>query len=223
MMEVTDAGRKSGVYGLVYSNSNATCDTGSALIPGAGGWDLKGEGDHPMVYYSQLKSGSDKAIEAYAGNDPYGKGTIFECGCGPTSMAMIVSTLTTKKVTPAEMAKWASDNNYQTPGCGSDWFWTEAKTQTTYGIKVTAISGPQKIADSLKAGHLVIMTVGHFPLPSSPDQGHISVIRKYADGNFYLADPYAEGWKDLKDVSRHPYSEADLASIVSQAWDVSAQ
>jgi uncharacterized protein YvpB len=173
-----------------------------------------------MVYYSQLKGGADTAVEGYFGTKPYGSGTIFECGCGPTSMAMIISTLTARKINPEEMAKWASDNNYQQSGCGSSWFWEQENTQTTYGITTTAIASPQQMIDALKAGKLVIISVGHFPLPTSSDKGHISIIRKYSGGNFYFADPYADGWADLKDVSRHPYSEADLASVVTTAWEI---
>lgn len=226
MMEVTDAGRKSGVYGLTYSTSVvASCVSGAAgtaLVAGVGGWDLRGEGDHPMVYYSQLQSGSDPAVDGYYGNKPYGRGTIFECGCGPTSMAMVVSTLTPNKITPEDMAKWAADNGYQQSGCGSAWFWEQLTTESKFGIRTTAIASPDQIIESLNAGQLVIISVGHFPLPSSGDKGHISIIRKYADGGFYLADPYADGWADQKDVSRHLYSEADLASVVSKAWAIGA-
>ena len=62
------------------------------------------EGATQVVYYNQL----DKR---YA-SKPYGTDDIGTYGCGPTCMAMVVSSLTNETVDPVEMARWAYENGY---------------------------------------------------------------------------------------------------------------
>ena len=57
------------------------------------------DGATQVVYYNQL----DKR---YA-SKPYGTDDIGTYGCGPTCMAMVVSSLTNETVDPVEMARWA--------------------------------------------------------------------------------------------------------------------
>ena len=57
------------------------------------------DGATQVVYYNQL----DKR---YA-SKPYGTDDIGTYGCGPTCMAMVVSSLTNETVDPIEMARWA--------------------------------------------------------------------------------------------------------------------
>lgn len=64
-----------------------------------------------VVYYNQYD-------ERYA-NKPYGTDNIGGYGCGPTSMAIVVSSLTDDIVDPIEMAKWSYDNGYWCSKSGS--------------------------------------------------------------------------------------------------------
>ena len=63
-----------------------------------------------MVYYNQLD-------ERYA-DKPYGTDRIGKSGCGPTAMAIVVSSLTDDMVDPAEMAEWAYQHGYWCKGSG---------------------------------------------------------------------------------------------------------
>jgi hypothetical protein len=206
--------------GAVVSSAEIGCETGSARIAGAGGFDLPEGGPNPMVYYSQLATGPDKAVEIYAGAGKYGTGTIEDCGCGPTSYAMAVSTLTSEKVTPQEMADWAYENKFQMNTCGSLWFWNNKPTSDRWGLQAASVTGTDQIAQSLVAGKLVIASVTSFPLPGSP-VGHITLLRKYENGQFFFADSFADGWSAVKDVSRRGYSAAEVASMLNQAWALS--
>ena len=69
------------------------------------------DGATQVVYYNQL----DKR---YA-SKPYGTDNIGTYGCGPTCMAMVVSSLTNETVDPVEMARWAYENGYWGSRSGS--------------------------------------------------------------------------------------------------------
>ena len=69
------------------------------------------DGATEVVYFNQLD-------QRYA-SQPYGTDNIGGYGCGPTSMAIVVSSLTDEIVDPAAMAKWAFENGGWCKGQGS--------------------------------------------------------------------------------------------------------
>lgn len=63
------------------------------------------DGSTEVVYYNQADSRWK--------DEPYGRtGTIGRSGCGPTSLAIVVSSLTDKKVDTVQMSRWAYENGY---------------------------------------------------------------------------------------------------------------
>lgn len=221
--------------------SGATCGSGSGHYPpGPNGWDLPGEGPNPLAYYSQLyrcgettepgrefaQACNDEAIGDNAfGSYSYGEGTIERCGCGPTSFASVVTTLTGKATTPDVMAQWADDNGgVQGDGCGSSFFWTTELAQTQFGVVTEEIT-TSEIAATLKAGKLVIVSLDRFPTVDNV-VGHISIIRKVDENsNFYFADSYAGAWgnEPPETASRTPYTEPQIANMVKGVWSVGAK
>lgn len=103
-------------------------------------------------------------------------------GCGPTSLAMIISRLTGNLVYPNEIAKKAS--SYMNDG-GMDWVFIDQITKE-YGLKTTDINlDKEKMIEALKKGPLLIsVNKGYFTL-----FGHILVIDSYKDGKFIINDP----------------------------------
>ncbi len=69
------------------------------------------DGATEVVYYNQLD-------ERWA-DLPYGTDNIGGYGCGPTSMAIVVSSLTDQTVDPPTMAEWAYQHGYWCSGNGS--------------------------------------------------------------------------------------------------------
>lgn len=122
------------------------------------------------------------------GNEKYGKSdTIGTHGCGPTALAIAVSTLTDRYVDPLEMSDWAAENGYCCEGSGS--YHTLMKTGAEqWGVCVTPIGcDAKKLTDALKDGKIVvaIMSKGHFT-----SSGHFIVLRGItADGKILVADP----------------------------------
>ena len=136
-------------------------------------------GGREVVYYNQLD-------ERYA-DKPYGTDRIGKSGCGPAAMAIVVSTLTSDRVDPAEMAEWAYQHGYWCKGSGSYHSLIPGAAEA-WGLPVSGCSAsePQRIVDALTAGKLVvaIMAEGHFT-----QSGHFIVLRGVQDGKILVADP----------------------------------
>lgn len=119
---------------------------------------------------------------------PYGTDDIGHYGCGPTSMAMVVSSLTSDTVDPPHMAQWAYENGYWCSKSGSYHSVVTGAAQA-WDLDVTASprTNPQPLVDALSSGKLVvaIMGPGHFT-----KHGHFIVLRGVtSDGKVLVADP----------------------------------
>ena len=138
------------------------------------------DGATEVVYFNQLD-------QRYA-SQPYGTDNIGGYGCGPTSMAIVVSSLTDEIVDPAAMAKWAFENGGWCKGQGS-YHSLIPNAAKAWGLNVEGCkaSEPQRIVDALSSGKLVvaIMSPGHFTTG-----GHFIVLRGVtSDGRILVADP----------------------------------
>lgn len=139
------------------------------------------QGSTEVVYYNQG--------DARWGSKLYGKyDTIKDCGCGSTSLAIVVSSFTDTMIDPKQMSDWAYENGYCVRNSGSlhSLIPNGAKH---FGLRVegaTRYEG-QKIADALANGKLVvaIMGKGHFTTA-----GHFMVLRGVtSEGKILVADP----------------------------------
>ena len=138
------------------------------------------DGVTQVTYYNQLDSRWC--------NEPYGTDNIGGYACGPTAMAIVVSSLTSETVDPPHMAQWAYENGYWCSGSGS-YHTLIPDAAKAWGLDVEGCSAaePQRIADALADGKLVValMTKGHFT-----SSGHFIVLRGVAsDGQVLVADP----------------------------------
>ncbi len=139
------------------------------------------DGQTEVIYFNQLD-------EQYA-NKPYGTDTIGYAGCGPTSMAIVISTLTNEYVNPIEMSKWAYENGYWVSGNGS-YHTLIPDSAKAFGLDVQGVTlndDPQKLVNALASGKLVVAIMGKGEFTSS---GHFIVLRGVTEGGKILvADP----------------------------------
>lgn len=157
------------------------------------------DGSTPVIYYNQM----DERWKDL----PYGTDDIGHYGCGPTSMAMVVSSLTSETVDPPHMAQWAYENGHWCSKSGSYNSVVTGAAQA-WGLNVTASprTSPQPLIDALSSGKLVvaIMGPGHFT-----KHGHFIVLRGVtSDGKVLVADPASRSRSG---------TEWDMAIITSEA------
>lgn len=139
------------------------------------------DGSREVVYYNQMDSRwADK---------PYGpRDTIGVSGCGPTSLSIVVSTLTSKRIDPVTMANWAYNNGYLAEGTGSYHSLIPDGAQH-FGLNVqgAAQKDQQTIINALSSGKLVVAIMGKGHFTSS---GHFMVLRGVtSEGKILVADP----------------------------------
>lgn len=132
-----------------------------------------------LVYYCQ--------VDPEYKNVSYGSNTLGGYGCGPTNMAMVISSLTNKIVSPIDLAKWAVAHGHYVKNRGTSYAFMTAAAKE-YGVKVSTISKSSKseIIKALKSGKilLTVMKAGHFTKGS-----HFMIIRGVTDsGKLLVAD-----------------------------------
>jgi hypothetical protein len=157
------------------------------------------DGATPVVYFNQL--------DAKYKDEPYGTDKIGTHGCGPTALAIVVSSLTAQTVDPIEMAAWFVANGGWCEGNGSYHSGIPAAAKA-FGLNVQGDvqNDPQKVIDALASGKLVVtlMSKGHFT-----SSGHFIVLRGVtADGKILVADPASKSRSE---------QEWDLSIILNEA------
>ncbi len=169
--------------------------------------ELLAGGKIPVVYYNQ----TDPAwAERLFGNDPIGT-----FGCGPTAMAMAVSTLTDQAVDPAAMAA-AAAGRFWAPGSGS-YLSIVPGLARTYGLECSGLSTEEdaalEAALSSKDGLVVaLMGKGHFT-----QGGHFILLHTLTeDGRVLVAD------SNSRANSLTPWDLTLILSEASRLWRVEA-
>lgn len=140
---------------------------------------LVGNGLH-TIYYSQT--------DPRWADKPYGTDSIGGYACGPTAMAMVVSSLTDRIIDPPTMAQWAVDNGYWASQSGTYHSFIQGASKA-FGLNCQSFTQrtPEALQNALLSGDLLValMGPGHFT-----QGGHFIVLRGITlDGEILVADP----------------------------------
>lgn len=152
----------------------------TALVERDGQEVLTG-GANEILYFNQT-------YERWA-DAAYGSDRLEGYGCGPTAMAMVVSSLTDTRVDPEEMAQFCVEQKYWARKHGS-YLSIVQGTAEAYGLTCTPLSpeeGEDYIVSCLATGQVIValMGPGHFT-----SRGHFILLRGITlDGSVLVADP----------------------------------
>ena len=154
------------------SDNSADADLSDIVFTGRGN-------SKDVVYFSQYDS--------RWGGQMYGKtNTIAGAGCGPSSLAICISTLTNKTVTPPEVCEWSVKTGHRCEGSGS-YHSLIPDGAAHWGVPCRGIGQSKKeLVKALQDGKLVIaiMSRGHFTRG-----GHFIVLRGItSQGKILVAD-----------------------------------
>lgn len=133
-----------------------------------------------VTYFSQTDPRWEDSI--------YGNSnTIGVYGCGPTTVAMLATSLTDTLVYPTDVAKWAYDNGEFANNEGS-YHSIIANGAANYGLTAQSLITPSKatLIEELNKGNLIVvlMDKGHFT-----SGGHFIILRGVTEnGEVLIAD-----------------------------------
>lgn len=118
----------------------------------------------------------------------YGGMTLGAGGCGPTSIANLISPLLQKNYTPPKVWDYMKKRGYLIPGAGSTWAGITA-TLKHYGMSFKVTYNDSDVRKYLKKGYWMIGLCGPSRWTSS---GHYIVIYKLtATEHILVSDPYS--------------------------------
>lgn len=166
--------------GALYDETAEIADPAVTELREMGQRDYLTGGIMELVYYRQT--------DPVWANLPYGTDDIGRYGCGPTSMAMVISSMTERIIEPPEMASWAAEHRHWAKESGSYLSIVNDAAQA-HGLTAYSIVDhtPDALISALLSGDLIValMGPGHFTR-----SGHFIVIHGVTlSGALLVADP----------------------------------
>lgn len=179
-------------------------------------------------YYDQFKGrsldsfGSGGTYPVYFqedskwGNNPLGNTNIATGGCGFTSMAMVVSGLTGKDVTPADVVNWGG-STYYVNNQGAAWSLFPAAA-SHYGLKCENLGNSISAAVSaLQSGKPVICSQG--PGLFTTGGHYILLVGVDGSGAISVHDPSMYNGSDqYKGYNNRKFSQSEISAAAKNYW-----
>ncbi len=166
-----------------------------------------------VFYYQGDDQWSSHQYRANRSND----GRIGPNGCGPTSMAIVISSLTNTTVTPIDMANYNMEHNYVTSS-GSTYHEALYKGPKDFGLDTYSVEqSVEAIREITEVRRGMVIVNGTDQNPDTPATrgGHIFVIRGVtADGKLLLADPASRRNSDRPVEPEDVFGPARIAIAV---------
>lgn len=135
-----------------------------------------------LTYYSQIDGRWKNTM--YSNHNDYAQ-TIGSSGCGPTSAAMVVSSIK-GSITPDTMARLYVDYGYRSANSGT--YWSAFRwTADVFNIGYTETSNLDTVVEKLNDNNYVIASCGNGLFTYG---GHFIVITGEEDGYLKIYDPY---------------------------------
>ncbi|HSX05982.1 MAG TPA: phage tail tip lysozyme [Candidatus Saccharimonadales bacterium] len=193
----------------------ATDTTGSSCAAA----DVSTDGfiEYKQCVYRQFSKAVQQESAQWAGK-PYGHSTVCAAGCGPSSMAMIITNLTGQRITPDVTAAYGAAHGTQEalPDSGSLWNIADV-VGSHWGLKSKELGrSVTNINTVLQAGGLVLATGRDAPDPFTVG-GHFIVIRALTSNGEWMTGNSA-GFDSSK-----PYTTDHVMAYLRDAWGLTKQ
>ena len=145
----------------------------------------------------------------------YGSGSVASCGCGPTAMAMVVSSFLNAKHDPGELADFSTSHGCYVYGAGTAWnFFKKAGDKYGLSVKQLAKSNSGEVLTALNSGKsLVIAAMGPGTFTKG---GHYILLTGTKDGKISIQDPASESRSKKTWDFKNP-----IVSQARQFWIIS--
>ena len=137
------------------------------------------------VYYNQADSRWAK--HPYPAYPNYPNATIKSGGCGATSSAMIISSLTDKTIRPDTLGDIFRQKGIRVNG-GTDTIKASKYISETYGIEYKRLYSDNDLINHLANGYVAMVNVLGGSVFSTG--GHIIFVCGYSNGTLQVHDPY---------------------------------
>ena len=138
-------------------------------------------------------------------DDKYGNSTMCNAGCGPASLAMLVTVATGKDVLPTDVAALTEDPPYYADNVGGEWKRKEntIKVCEKYGCEVKEIPNDEEsIKQALKEGWMIHLSGGGGTSAEEtafPTDGHyVGIFSIDSNDDVMIADPAGDAHQDKK-------------------------
>ena len=186
MQEGADALKES--FFSLFSWSDFVTGGGSDSYIG----NIDASGD--IITYDTVEKGVKKVVYFNQGEEPwgslpYGDSTIGEAGCGPTSMAIVISTLTGETVNPQMTCAFAINNGEYVSGAGTAHSFPP-NAAAHWGLTCERV-GKDRMGDvvqALKDGKMVVEICEAYTITGG-SSGHFIVLTGVTrDGYITIAD-----------------------------------
>lgn len=143
------------------------------------------------------------------GYKAYGDSIIAVGGCGPTSLAMVATSLLKDTMyTPDYIAKFSEENGYRI-SVGTDWR-LMSEGAAILGLQSQTVNLDEvPLKNELESGHPVICSMGPGDFTR---QGHFIVMTDYSDGLITINDPFSYSNSEKK------WKFDDIKSQIKNMW-----
>ena len=152
----------------------------NAAAEGGSGFE---EGGMGVPYYGQNQG-------PWANKDFGYNKTIGEAGCGPTAAAMMISSVTGKKITPEQTAKDALNGGYRLKGNGTKWDYLNS-AGNKYGVTTTQTNNMDSVKNALRNNHPVVLN-GKGGGPYTTGGHYVTATGMTKDGKIMINDPLSK-------------------------------
>lgn len=213
-----------------YKQGKYTVSTiGHTYCPNSAAYPTQGDDwvEHTLTYMSNFYSAAGISIGTSTSGDfvqyyqtdyshvSYGNSNLAQSGCGPTSFAMIASTLTGQNITPQTAVEWCG-NKYYVNNQGTSWsYFAAAASHFNLNVTVTATNNINNVISALHNGKYIISSQSKGLFTSG---GHYIVLAGIDESNNIIVKDPNKNNAINKGYNNRRFTSSEVNQAAKQYW-----